>query len=253
MDQLRAFHGDPQLKAEFVGRMRAHIAADEVIQGTGYSDGFGCAVGCTYNEYDHALGPQRLGFPEWFEHLRDNIFEGLHKSEAAAWALASLRDVPVGFNIDSIKAPFLIDLNERNLARIKDAPEPYGQQCRDAIQGVIDWLKSSASEDAEKSAAEWVASAAASAARAARAALVAGSAWASAESAEWAALAAASAARAASASASAELAASAESAARAAWVAALAERAAGSAGSAERAEYQAQRDTLLALLTTKKD
>ncbi|MDE2000853.1 MAG: hypothetical protein KGI52_18220, partial [Burkholderiales bacterium] len=96
---MKTYHNNPALKAEFVARMQAHLDADQVIQGLGYENGRGCAIGCTYDKYDHELGPWRLGFPEWYEHLRDAIFEGLPAYEAPAWALRSLTMVPVGVDL----------------------------------------------------------------------------------------------------------------------------------------------------------
>jgi hypothetical protein len=48
-------------------------------QGTGYSDehGRGCAVGCTYDEYDHKLGPSRL------LHQRDDLIAAIRSLKVA--------------------------------------------------------------------------------------------------------------------------------------------------------------------------
>jgi hypothetical protein len=176
MNDLVAYHGDPALKAEFVSRMKAHIAADQLRQGATGGNGRGCAVWCTYDEYDHAIGQERLGFPEWYERLRDAIFEGLPKNDAPAFALASLEDVPVGADIDLARVPFLIAIQKRNLERMKDAPEPYGSACRDAVAKVIEWLEDGAAESASWAArssaqsAAWVARSAAPAAWVARSA-----------------------------------------------------------------------------------
>ena len=51
---MRAFHGDPKVKTKYLKRVRAHRAADQIIHGTYWEDGKGCAVGCTIHSSDHA-------------------------------------------------------------------------------------------------------------------------------------------------------------------------------------------------------
>jgi hypothetical protein len=41
---LRAFHGDPAIKATYLARVHAHAAADEIVQGKYWEGGKGCAV-----------------------------------------------------------------------------------------------------------------------------------------------------------------------------------------------------------------
>ena len=213
---LRAYHGDPAVKAKYVARFAEHRAADAVIQGHGYEDGHGCFVGCTLQDYDHSRFPIELGWPEWLARLADTIFEGLPKAEAPQFGTDLLNAVPVGADLDAIKGPFLLSIQRRNLDRLKDNTEPYAQKCRDAIQGVITWLEAGMPEE-QRSAAWSAASAAWSAA--AESARSAESAWSAASAAAW-------------------------SAAESAWSAAAA-----AARSAEwSAESQAQRNSLLSLL-----
>jgi hypothetical protein len=49
---LLTFHGDQGIKDKYVDRVKAHKAADEIIQGTGFDSktNRGCAVGCTLDE-----------------------------------------------------------------------------------------------------------------------------------------------------------------------------------------------------------
>jgi hypothetical protein len=168
---MQAYFCDQALKDEFVARMQAHILADEVIQGTSFDNGRGCAVGCTYDEYDHSLGPSRLGFPEWYEHLRGTIFEGLPNernvdflsikiSEAQKWAYDSLNVVKPGVDLEKVKYAVALGSHRRALKRLENNTEPYAQECRDAIQGVIDWIISGASPSTASIAARSAASAA---------------------------------------------------------------------------------------------
>ena len=154
---LTAYHGDAAVKAKYVARFEAHRAADEVIQGTGFKNGRGCFVGCTLDKYDHGRFPVELGWPEWLARLADSIFEGLPKAAAPQFGTDLLAAVPVGVDLDAARAPFLIGVQRGNLTRLDGNTEPYAQQCRDAIQRVIDWLAGGALEaawSAARSAAE---------------------------------------------------------------------------------------------------
>ncbi len=44
---LRAFHNNPKVKSKYLARVKAHEKADEIIKGTYWQGGKGCAVGCT--------------------------------------------------------------------------------------------------------------------------------------------------------------------------------------------------------------
>lgn len=42
--ELTAFHGSDAIKAQYLTRLQAHAAADEIIHGTGWDGGKGCAA-----------------------------------------------------------------------------------------------------------------------------------------------------------------------------------------------------------------
>lgn len=94
-----AFHGDWDIKARYLARVKAHRAADELIQGTGWEGGKGCAVGCTLDAYNHRLYPLELGIPENLARLEDIIFEHLRNSEAMMWPTKFLTAIPVGADL----------------------------------------------------------------------------------------------------------------------------------------------------------
>ncbi len=79
-----------------IGRMTAHAAADEIIQGTGWENGKGCFVGCCLHEYRHSKFPLELGWPESLAHLCDAIFEALPNADAKRFAV----DVPMAVGVD---------------------------------------------------------------------------------------------------------------------------------------------------------
>ena len=82
LDPRGAFFGDPAIKAKYMARLEAHAAADNIIQGTGWEDGKGCAIGCTFEDYDHTKYVTELNLPEALGCLEDRIFEGLANAEA---------------------------------------------------------------------------------------------------------------------------------------------------------------------------
>ncbi len=68
---MLAYHNDPAVKALYLARVRAHRLADNLIQGTTWTDGKGCAIGCTLESYDHRRYPIELGIPTVLAHLED--------------------------------------------------------------------------------------------------------------------------------------------------------------------------------------
>jgi hypothetical protein len=93
---MQAFHNDPAIKQLYIDRLIRHAQADELVQGTGWKHGKGCAVGCTLEAYQHSLYPTELGILEEFAHLEDRIFEGLPNDQAMTFPLEFLQAFPVG-------------------------------------------------------------------------------------------------------------------------------------------------------------
>src|ERR1700722_7863880 len=99
---LRAFHGEHGIKDLYLARVLLHQRADELVQGTGWSDGKGCAVGCTLEAYDHARYPIELGIPERVAYLEDQLFELLPAAEAQTWPERFLDAIPVGADLSRV-------------------------------------------------------------------------------------------------------------------------------------------------------
>ena len=99
---MKTFHGDKKIKAKYLKRLKAHAKADEIIQGTGWRNGKGCAVGCTLENYEHKQYEVELGIPEWLAYLEDKIFEGLQKEDAMKFPVQFLSAVPVGIGDDAM-------------------------------------------------------------------------------------------------------------------------------------------------------
>ena len=105
MIRLLAYHSDPALKAATLASLAAHRAADQIVKGQYWRKGKGCAIGCLYHSDRH--DDPALGYPEWFNWLIDAVFEGLPRVDAKLWPERLAAAVPVGADIDAIKAPFL--------------------------------------------------------------------------------------------------------------------------------------------------
>ena len=240
---LRAFHGDPAIKAKYQARLAEHRRLEHLTQGIGWEsskDGTkGCAVGCTLEVYDHSRYPVELGLPVWVAHLQDTLFEGLPKGKAEKFAEDFIAAIPVGADVEPVRQRLAIARMNLLLARLDSNEAAYAEQTRSALQQVRAWheaaLAGAASESERRAAwsAAWSAAESAAESAAWSAAESAWSAaWSAAESAWSAWSAAESAAESARSARSAE---SAESAESAAW-------------SARSAHYEWEASTLLALL-----
>lgn len=174
---MLSYHNDPLVKQKYVARFAEHRRLDQVIQGTGFSNGRGCFVGCTLDNYDHSRFPVELGWPEWLAHLADAIFEGVPKHEAAQFGMDLLEAVPVGVDLESVKWRIAIARHERSLLLLEDNPADYAAQCRAAIQQVIAYCENNLTCDVGSESAAEAARAAESAAWAAWAAEAARAAW----------------------------------------------------------------------------
>ena len=63
MPTLLSFHSDPSVKKKYLSRVEAHAKADEIIHGTYWENGKGCAVGCTIHSGRHQDYETELGIP----------------------------------------------------------------------------------------------------------------------------------------------------------------------------------------------
>ena len=100
--EFKAFNGLQQKKDFYIERMKKHIKADELIQGTGYNGLKGCAVGCTLNNYSHIGYENELGIPFTIAIWEDQIFEALSKEESKLFPLEFLESVPVGADLSKV-------------------------------------------------------------------------------------------------------------------------------------------------------
>jgi hypothetical protein len=244
---MLAYHNDPKIKANLLAQLAAHRAADEIVRGHGYwTEGRGCAVGCTVHSGNHAEYEPRYGIPQIIAWLEDCIFEGLPIELAKEWPQRFSKAIVPGADLSLVGWKFLHwILTDKAVNPGIDHPivRDAVRQCADVVAQFAKGIPvaASAAWSAESAAsAAWSAESAEIAARSAESAEIAArsaasaesAAW-SAESAAWSAASAEIAARSAESAESAEIAArSAESAAWSAEIAEIAEIAARSAASA---------------------
>lgn len=113
---MLSFHNDQSVKDKYLSRVRAHATADAIMQGTGWRNGKGCAVGCTLENYDHSRYPIELGIPEWLARVEDTLFEGMAPDRAKLWPVQFLEAVPLGVDLDPLRYDFLLVVLKKALA-----------------------------------------------------------------------------------------------------------------------------------------
>lgn len=100
---MRAFHNDPEIKEKFLKRLRAHYEADEIVKGTYWENGKGCAVGCTIHGNDHSKYEEELGIPIILARLEDRIFEGMPNAESKEWPIKFIESINVGSDLSKVR------------------------------------------------------------------------------------------------------------------------------------------------------
>ena len=138
---LRAFHNKPTIKRTYLARVKAHAKADEIIHGTYWEDGKGCAVGCTIHGSDHGKYETELGIPRILAKLEDVLFERMGNGHAKEFPLQFLSAIKVGADLSMVWPRFahwmLLDpehgvirfaKKEKTKAAIQRVGELYGLQ-----------------------------------------------------------------------------------------------------------------------------
>ena len=247
---LRAFHGDPTIKAKYLARVEGHMAADELVKGATGEEGKGCAVWCTLDAYQHSRYPVELGIPEWLARVEDTLFEGMTLAKSKTWPRDFLQACATGADLETAKAPFMVVVLRSTLANFDHDKFP---QVLAAVNGTIAlWSRDDIGSEDWSAARSAARSAAESAARSAARSAAGSAAWSAAGSAAGSAARSAARSAAGSAAWSAAGSAAGSAAESAAWSAAesaawsAAWSAAGSAAGS--AAYDKFADALLAIL-----
>ena len=104
---MKAFHGDPAIKAKYLARVQAHAAADEIVHGKYWENGKGCAVGCTIHDSKHSNYETELGIPTALARLEDTLFEGQSNGAAKTFPVRFLSAIKPGADLSRIRWQFL--------------------------------------------------------------------------------------------------------------------------------------------------
>ena len=169
-------------KSARIERAKQHAAADRLRSGF-YTDAknhsIGCSVGCDaidiagwQGEYSnpHAIVAQHDGTPEWLEHLRDRIFEGLPPNRRSWWHVALAEALPVGSDMQAEYHLICIAILERQKTRSSNWDmAAYGDEVVAALDQTIAYHRNP-TDSAAKSAADSAAESAADSVRSARSA-----------------------------------------------------------------------------------
>ena len=99
---MLSYHNDPKIKEEILRQLQAHYDHDEIVHGTYWHLGKGCAVGCTIYSNEHAEYEERFGIPQVLAHLEDRIFEGLENKDAKRWPLLFMLAIPIGADLSKV-------------------------------------------------------------------------------------------------------------------------------------------------------
>jgi len=167
-----AYHGNPDLKARFVGLLEQHRQLDQIIQGVYWSDGRGCAVGCSIDSLmtitgrwldrsDHCLYEELIGVPQLLARLEDGIFEGLPIERARDWPIAFATAIPIGADLSLAWPRFavwLLDDPDDGVIRfartdtqrraIRDVADLYRRQLEGVIPERSEWKAAYAADAA---------------------------------------------------------------------------------------------------------
>ena len=123
--KMKIFHGDSALADMYLSRVQSHYDADEIIKGTYWENGKGCAVGCTIHSNNHKDYETLIGLPEGVARLQDRIFENLPDAAAKEFPLQFIKAChkSTGKVSDDITKKFFVWLLTEELAHI------YEKQC----------------------------------------------------------------------------------------------------------------------------
>ena len=113
---LITFCGQPAIKDEFMARMEAHRAAEDLIRGpigratspvwkdTGTSEWRGYPADCLFHDKadPHGAAERQIGLPRLLGRLLDAVFRGLPKGRYTVWPSQFLAAIPVGADLSGV-------------------------------------------------------------------------------------------------------------------------------------------------------
>jgi len=148
-----------------IERMETHIEADELVCGTGFEDGKGCFIGCTFDRYDHEHAALSTGVPEWLWYLADELHESMSRSvDRGDMALKLLHGFEKCEDFDALERAIHIYIQRQNIERVTalEIDAALKSEVLAAIDAVISCHEAALPVDAPEWAAKWSAAEAAS-------------------------------------------------------------------------------------------
>ena len=132
---LRAFHNDPKIKQKYLDRVTAHEKADEIIHGTYWENGKGCAVGCTIEGSHHERYESELGIPSAIAHLEDCLFEMQTNGDSKTFPRRFLEAIKPGAKLYLVVPKFIVFLL-KDVVKVKEVAED-----KRVVKAVLDTAK----------------------------------------------------------------------------------------------------------------
>lgn len=107
---------DAAAKRKFVARAKSHQLADEIVKGTYWRDGKGCAVGCLVHGSSHERLASELGIPVQMAYLIDRLFEGMPLEQSKMFPLRFVKAEAMKFMDMPIAT--LLEMAHMNAAKL---------------------------------------------------------------------------------------------------------------------------------------
>ena len=99
---MRAYHNDPEIKSKILTQLQAHYDADEIIKGTYWENGKGCAIGCTLHSSNHRDYEKLFGIPKQLAVLEEYIFERLPNDLAKKFPIEFISSISIGADLSLV-------------------------------------------------------------------------------------------------------------------------------------------------------
>jgi len=105
---MLAFHNNPELKDEYLARVRAHVVIDEIIKGQCWHNMRSGGVFCNiytgrYQDYE-----PWLGIPAQLACVEDRLFMNLPLEKAKLWPELFLSSIAVGADLSLVVSKFIV-------------------------------------------------------------------------------------------------------------------------------------------------
>ena len=146
-NNMQAFHNKPELKAQAIAEMQAHIAADQLIKGQYWEDGKGCFIGCAVKNKGqrswHDTFQELYGIDKRLAELFDILFEGVPNERAMRWPVEVYTAIQVGADVSKVADEFQYWL-------LSGEDSPLAFRFKDDVWGVWNAIKGVAALYAER-------------------------------------------------------------------------------------------------------